>query len=79
MDGSPGQSRELNAAIVRTLGEAGRFCGVAQDLAARIADGFEPAFAAYLREQAEMDSGGLDMNMIDLNAAECPSGACNAM
>ncbi|HEX8641443.1 MAG TPA: hypothetical protein VF704_09865 [Allosphingosinicella sp.] len=79
VDGGPAQSRELNVAIVRMLGEARRLCGVGEDLTARIADGFEPAFAAYLHEQSTMDMGGLDLNMIDLNAADCAGGGCNVM
>ena len=78
-----GQERDLAAATTRLLATAREACGFEPRLATRMAQGFEPAFAAWLEEQSAMM---MDMNMATddamsalENAADCIDADCNAM
>jgi len=79
--GGEGQGRDVAAALNHLLGEARRVCGFEQRLAGRIAQGLEPAFAAWLEESANMsmDMNAMDMGMDSNMAIDCPEGECNAI
>lgn len=78
VSGGDGQERDLSAALGRMLGTAREACGFEPRLATRIADGFESAFAPWYEEQQAF-MAGVDMNMVDMNAAYECSGDCNMM
>lgn len=64
--GGEGEGDDATAALTRLLGEARRVCGFEPRLAARVEEGFRPAFEAWLEEVAAMG----DMNMSDMNDIE---------
>lgn len=61
--GGDGEGDDAAAALTRLLGEARRVCGFEPRLAARVEEGFRPAFESWLEELAAMG----DMNMSDMN------------
>lgn len=79
--GGDGEARAAAAELARLLAEARRICGFEERLATRLLQGFEPAFAAWKREQAEMAAqmNAMDMNMVDMNATDCGGDSCNMM
>ena len=64
--GGEGEGDDAAAALTRLLGEARRVCAFEPRLAARVEEGFRPAFDAWLEELAAMG----DMNMSDMNDIE---------
>ena len=61
--GGEGEGADAKAALTRLLEEARRVCLFEPRLAARIEEGFRPAFEAWREELAVMD----EMNMTDMN------------
>ena len=84
VSGGEGQARDVALALGQLLGEARRVCGFEERLAGRIEQGLEPAFVAWLEEEASINMNatvdmGVDTNMgMDGNSI-CSAGDCNAM
>ncbi len=77
-----GQARDVASAVTHLLGEARRICGFEERLAARIEEGVEPAFIAWLEQEVSMnvmDANMMDMGMDSNMVADCSPGECNGM